>query len=201
MSSARASQGDTLLRVVVATLCAVIIGLIFFQLRVVDAHSTYFRLTTFAFIGSVTFFTLRSQWVNYTAGVIFLLFFIQVMFLSKSLGTPRLITDGYIFFVPVASTMIFIKYIYRSEGRRQKWNPVLLGVLTAVVEFVTIYALAALRRRLPEFAIRDYFLDAFFWLGFGFVMGFALGVGIFLAEMTSVEGLRARFTGGKGGST
>lgn len=190
MTAPSASVEDTVLRIPIATACAVIIGLIFFQLRVFDLHSTYFRVTTFGFIGSVTFFMLRSRLANFTAGVIFLLFFIQVMFLTKSLGTPRLITDGYVFFVPVASTMVFLQYFYRKPGRRVALNPILFGVIAAVIELGTVYAIAALQRRLPEFAVKDYFLDAFFWLGFGYVMGFALGVGILLSEMVSVDQLR-----------
>lgn len=188
MNGESLSMTDTAFRTFVAVLCCVIIGVLFYQLSVLAPESGYFRVTSFGIIGAVTFFMLRSRFPGFTAGAVFVLFFLEVMLYSKSLGTPRIITDGYTFAVPVASSMIFMRWFYRKPGRRLPVNPVIFGVIASVAELAAyVVWVLALYRHWPDQRLTDNLLTVFDRLRTGFVMGFGLGVGILIAEYVTLE--------------
>jgi hypothetical protein len=188
MNGESLSMTETAFRTFVAALCCVILGLIFFQLRVLGPQGGYFRLVSFGIIGAVTFFMLRSRFPGFTAGAVFVLFFIEVMFYSKSLGTPRIITDGYTFAVPVASSMIFMRWFYRKPGRRIPVNPVVFGVIAGAAELLAFVVwLLALYRHWPDPRFTDILVTVIDRLRTGFVMGFGLGLGILVAEHVTLE--------------
>ena len=174
---------DTAFRAFLAVICCVAVGAVFFQLRIFSLQAWYVRVMSFALIGAATFFMLRSRFPGFTAGAVFFLFFLDVLFYSKSLGTPRIITDGYTFAVPVASSMVFLRWFYRKPGRRYPVNPVAFGLVAAASELVAyVIWLVALYRHFPHMSAPDALLTIFDRLRFGFVMGFGLGLGILVTE-------------------
>jgi len=182
------SVPETAFRAFAAALCCVAIGLLFFRLRVLPPQSGFFPLMLFGIIGAVTFFMLRSRFANFTAGAVLCLFFLEVMLYSKSIGTPRIITDGYTFVVPVASSMIFMHWFYRKPGHRIPANPVISGLIAGIVELVAyVVWLLALYRHWPDLNLTDNLLTVADRLRTGFVMGFGLGTGILLTEYVTLD--------------
>lgn len=160
------------------TICSLIIGLLFFGLKIFDTKHPLFEFFTFGIIGSVAFSLFNTKRFRDAIFALIFLFFFNVIIVGMSKASI-LITYLLYFSGVILSTYLFIKYFYNQLANIKIARPmVLAGILAILFVVVTITQWILFASGEKQFYVLSN-------LPLGFLLGLSLGIGFELSDYLS----------------
>jgi hypothetical protein len=182
MSSGVRSVADIVRRSFVTVVCCLAVGFVFYRWNIFNYHDPAFQFLAFGIVGSMFFFTLRVNARNSLA-VLFVLFVIHSGLVTRALQHGTLLRDV-LFFAAIAGALsLFFVVFYRPRELSRPIDPLVLATLFALTYFIAIVILDAAEGNFWRgFAFSYVTRTLIPLMTYGFLMGFGLGIGIFVTD-------------------
>ena len=179
-------------RAVVATVCCVVLGLVFYSDQIWNIYYPPFKFVTHGVVGSLFFCSLRAFGIRTSVAILIVLFFAESELVLKSFLYNRLLNDILFFSVAPLAILIFDKLFHAKVDVTTPFDPIILGALFA--------GASALARTVFELHQQ---VQPQYWtilhpgrlapeLGMHFLIGFGLAAGFFLTEKFQRHGATER---------
>ena len=174
-------------RSVVATVCCILLGLVFYQQQVWNIYYPHFRFVTYGVVGSLFFCSLRSFGFRTAIAVLVVLFFLEAQFVLDSFHDGRFLNDLIYFTIAPVAVLLFYRFFHSKVEATTLFDPIILGAL-----FAGTGALARILFDIHRDIQLQYWTIFHPWqlapdLGMNFLIGFALAAGLFISERHKSE--------------
>jgi len=171
-----------MLQSTVATVCCLLLGLIFYQQQIWNIYYPSFKFVTYGVVGSLFFATLRAFRFRTAFAVLIVLFFLEAQFLFNSFAYGRLLNDVISFAVAPLAVLLFYRFFHAKVEETTFFDPLILGAL-----FAGTGALARILFDIHRNIQVQYWTILRPWqlapdLGMNFLIGFGLATGFFITE-------------------
>jgi len=174
--------GFIIIRSLVATICCVVIGLVFYRQEVWNIYYPAFRFVTYGVVGSLFFCSLRELGFRNAIAILLVLFFIEAEFVLGSFEYGRLFNDIIYFAIAPLAILVFYKVFHSKVQETTFFDPLILGALFAVASSLARFVLDIHRQTQVQYwaIFRPWRMVPD--LAMSFLIGFGLGIGFFLTE-------------------
>jgi hypothetical protein len=174
--------GFIIIRSLVATICCVVIGLVFYRQQVWNIYYPAFRFVTYGVVGSLFFCSLLELGLRNAIAILVLLFFIEAEFILGSFEYGRLLNDIIYFTIAPLAVLVFYKVFHSKVQATTFFDPLILGGLFAGASTLARFVLDIHRQTQVQYwaILRPWQLVPD--LAMSFLIGFGLGLGFFLTE-------------------
>lgn len=167
----------------IATACSILVGFVFFRLRIFQVTSPAFQFVVFGFYASLLYAVVRATTLQKSAGAFVLLtVFHEIVFKSSSF---YFILRDIVFLTALAiAVYVFHQYFFGRLGHFRQSRPLILGALVTLASVCATTVLWMLHSVLQSSYITGMSFAGSFNLlqGFeGFLIGLAVGIGIELS--------------------
>jgi hypothetical protein len=174
--------GFIIIRSLVATICCVVIGLVFYRQQVWNIYYPAFRFVTYGVVGSLFFCSLLELGLRNAIAILVLLFFIEAEFILGSFEYGRLLNDIIYFAIAPLAILVFYKVFHSKVQETTFFDPFILGALFAGASTLARFVLDIHRQTQVQYwaILRPWQMVPD--LAMSFLIGFGLGLGFFLTE-------------------
>ncbi|MGB2867304.1 MAG: hypothetical protein WBD36_02540 [Bacteroidota bacterium] len=177
---------------VIATVCSILMGFVFFRFSVFQVTSPAFQFVLFGFYASFLYAVFRTSSFQQSVGTFLLLVVLHEIVMNSS--TFYIVLRDVVFLTALASAVyIFHQYFFGRLGHFPQSRPLILGALFTLSSVLATTILWMIHSLLQSSFIvgRSYAGSANLLQGFeGFLIGLAVGIGIELSILVKSKRLR-----------
>jgi len=169
-------------RVLIGTLCCVIVGVIFFQMRVFGPYHPAFQFVGLGFVGTLLFFSLRDIGWRTALALFFVVFVAYEGLLTGHIRKGTFSWDIGTFLSILTAVSLFYYRFYNKRNHKALINPLLLALLLAATNLVCMGLVGVVIGYASTMTFPDYIRMQFTVVQYGFLVGLGIGAGILAVE-------------------
>ena len=171
-----------LLHTLVASLCCLAVGFIFYQFDVFNYYHPALQFLIFGFTGSLFFFSLRELGWRTAFALLFAATVAHAGLLTRALEHGTLMRDIATFASLAAAVALFYYKFYRGHDPKRLVNPLLLGGLWASTNLGFMALVGVSKGYFVNIPLLSVPLSLLPMVQYGFLVGLGVGIGILAAE-------------------
>lgn len=160
---------------------SLIIGLLVYQLHIFNLSENRFVYTALGFAGALVFSSMIYRGIRDSIIVILAVFLLNII-ISRTHLISNIIRDIAVFGSFWLCVYLYKTWFYNSSGKYKDLSALGLGIISAIILFITGLFLLFIAVPLEKISIDLIFQVSMFFLQAGFLIGLGLGLGFDLAE-------------------
>ena len=180
--------GEIMFRSAISLLCCIMIGYMRYGMSIFSFYNHQFAVIALGVIGSVFFFSLVKLERQYAFLILFILFLINSLLLTKSFQHKVLFADLVSVGALAGAVYLYYHFVYLTPRASSFLNPIILGVLVGLFAFAATM-IRVVFIRLPGAYSFDFtfILSILRGAAVEFFVGLGIGIGILVTNISLIN--------------